>query len=162
MSETLPSPERAAGGSNNGEARLKLGLWITALGWGLFLLGLRPEWFGLARAPGVGLVQLLVLSIGWLIFCAGGYWSVASMWPKGRPLPLRADIGARLMATGAVLVVMAALADVFGLGSHPWPLPPSFGPWQRAGLLLGMGVDFVGFLLMWPPRENGAPSHEDG
>ena len=100
----------------------------------------------------MGLVQLIVLSIGWLIFCAGGYWAAVAMWPKGQPLPLRADMGARLIATGAVLVVLAALADVFGLGSHPWPLHPSFGPWQRAGVLAGMAIDLIGFLLMWPPK----------
>ena len=137
----------------NGEARQRLGLSLTFIGWSVVLLGLRPEWFGLARAPGMGLVQLIVLSLGWLLFCAGGYWAIAAMWPKGRPLPLRADLGARLIATGAVLVVLAALADVFGLGSHPWPLHPSFGTWQRAGVLAGMAVDLVGFMLMWPPKE---------
>lgn len=143
--------------NGNGDARLKLGLLVTLVGWGIFLVAMRPQWFGLERAPGVGLVQLLTLSLGWLIFAAGVYWSIAAMWPKGQPWPLRADIGARLLATGAVLVVLAALADVFGLGSHPWPLKPSFGPWQQAGVLIGQGVGFVGILLMWPPKDNPPP-----
>lgn len=141
----------------NGEARLILGLLVALVGWALYLVGMRPQWFGLERAPGVGLVQLLILSVGWVIFAAGAYWSIAAMWPKGQPWPLRADIGARLLATGTVLVVLAALADVFGLGSHPWPLTPSFGPWQQAGVLIGQGVGFLGVLLMWPPKDTSPP-----
>ena len=144
--------------SGNGEARaalIYLGLAVTALGWLTYLVGLKPEWLGLARAPGVGVLQSLVIALGWVIFSAGEYWALRAMWPRARELPLRADVGARLIATSAVVVVIAALADVLGLGSHPWPLSPSFGPWQRAGLLLGMAVDLLGVLLMYPP-EDGA------
>ncbi len=139
--------------NGNGDARLALGLIVALAGWGLYLLAMKPQWFGLERAPGIGLVQLITLSVGWVIFSAGAYWSIAAMWPRRRPWPLRADIGARLLATGTVLVVLAALADVFGLGSHPWPLTPSFGPWQQAGVLIGQGLGLIGVLLMWPPKK---------
>lgn len=139
----------------NGRAtQVYLGLGVTALGWLTYLVGLKPEWLGLARAPGVGVLQSLVMALGWVVFSAGEYWALRAMWPRSRELPLQADVGARLIATSAVMVVIAALADVLGLGSHPWPLPPSFGPWQRAGLLLGMAVDLLGVLLMYPPRDN--------
>lgn len=149
----MSEQERPDKTATNGELRWRLGLALAGVGWGVYLLGIRPNWFGLETAPGIGLVQTMVFVAGWLIFCLGAGVAGLAFWPQGDELPWRADIGVRLIATGALIVVVAALADVFGFGSHPWPERPSFGPWQRAGMLLGMAVTLVGVLALWPPHQ---------
>ncbi|NJN79521.1 MAG: hypothetical protein HC797_03115 [Anaerolineales bacterium] len=60
------------------------------------------------------------------------------------------DIGSRLVSTGYVFTVFAGLADIFGMGSHPFPQVPYFGPWQATGVLIGQGIIALGFLLLIP------------
>jgi hypothetical protein len=46
------------------------------------------------------------------------------------------------------------MADVFGFGTQPLPEIPYFGVWQEAGVLAGMAVIGVGFLLLIPYRRS--------
>lgn len=127
------------------------GMIITVVGFITFLIGTSPELFGLDRSPVIGFVQITVFLIGLAIICIGGYISLLSMW-NGRPRTISADIGLRLIATGYVMAVASGMADVFGFGSQPWPLIPSFGRWQSRGVLIGEAIIAIGFLLMLPPR----------
>jgi hypothetical protein len=127
------------------------GMVITVVGFVVFLMGTSPELFGLDRSPVIGFVQITVFLIGLAVICMGGYISLLSIW-RGRPRTISADIGLRLVATGYVISVASGMADVFGFGSQPWPLIPSFGRWQSRGVLLGEVVIAIGFLLMLPPR----------
>jgi hypothetical protein len=61
-----------------------------------------------------------------------------------------ADFGQRLVATGYVIAVATAFADLLGFGTQPLPEIPCFGPWQERGVLLSELVIMVGFLLFIP------------
>jgi hypothetical protein len=42
------------------------------------------------------------------------------------------------------------MADVFGMGSHGYPVLAFFGPWQAAGLQIGESLIAAGFILLLP------------
>jgi hypothetical protein len=115
----------------------------------MFALGAEPSLFGLDRSPVIGFVQLAVMLIGLGFICLGGYVCLSSLWNGGgKSIP--ADIGQRLVATGYVIAVSAGMADIFGFGSQQWPVVPKFGYWQAIGVLVGMAMIGVGFLLLIP------------
>jgi len=128
-----------------------VGMVITVLGFIIFLMGTSPQLFNLDRSPVIGFVQISVFLFGLAIICIGGYISLISMWNR-QPRTIGADIGIRLIATGYVIAVASGLADVFGIGSQPWPSIPSFGHWQSRGVLIGEAVIALGFFLLLPPR----------
>jgi hypothetical protein len=101
----------------------------------------------------IGFVQIAVFLTGLGIICLGGYITMASLWGE-RERTLAADIGLRLVATGYVVAVISGMADVFGVGTQPWPQIPFFGAWQTTGVIIGQSIIAIGFLLMIPPRED--------
>ena len=159
MSDLLPkTPEQVEPGKTGSQAqatgtilgrRVQVGLAITLAGFLIFLLGLRPAWFGMATRPGVGFIKISVFLIGLGVICIGGYLSLAALWKPGTH-SIPADIGLRLVATGYLIVVFSGMADVFGFGSEPSPMVPFFGPWQARGVEMGEIVIAVGFLLLIP------------
>jgi hypothetical protein len=60
----------------------------------------------------------------------------------------------RLVATGFVVAVFTGMADVFGMGSHPLPGAPYFGPWQSGGVIIGQVMIAIGLLMMIPYRQS--------
>ncbi len=131
--------------------RARVGLSITLAGFLIFLVGARPGLFGIDRSPVIGFVQIAVFLVGLAVICIGGYLSLRSLWME-HPLSISADVGQRMVATGYVIAVFAGMADIFGMGSHPLPGVPYFGPWQARGVELGMAIIAIGFLLMLPGR----------
>ena len=144
-----PTPEVPTRPLRYWHRRARTGLAITLVGFLIFLLGARPGLFGLDRSPVIGFVQIAVLLIGLAIICIGGYISLLSLW-KERPASIAADIGKRMVATGYVIAVFAGMADIFGLGSHPLPGVPYFGPLQALGVEIGEAFIAIGFLLLLP------------
>jgi hypothetical protein len=132
-------------------SQMHLGLSLALVGFFLFTLGAKPEFYGLDRSPVVGFVQITVFLLGLGIICLGGYASLSSLW-QGQRRTLAADIGLRLVATGYVISFVSGLADVFGMGNQPWPEVPFFGRWQATGVIVGQVVIAIGFVLMIPPR----------
>ena len=135
----------------NGRFRIRLGLALTIIGFFIFVLGADPGLFHLDRSPVTGFVQISVFLFGLFVICVSGYITLNSLW-NGKQKTITADIGLRLVATGYVIAFMSGFADVFGLGSHPLPDLPDFGPLQAIGVMIGQGVIAVGFLLLIPPR----------
>jgi hypothetical protein len=131
--------------------RIQIALSVTFFGFLVFLIGARPDVFGLNRSPILGFVQIAVFEVGLAIMCIGGYISMVSLWKK-QPLSIAADIGARMVATGYLVAIFTGMADMFGLGSHLPPNLPYFGVWQQAGVMFGMFVIVIGFLLLLPFR----------
>ncbi len=124
--------------------------WVGMLvGMFIFLLGAKPEWLHLDRSEVVGFVQIAVFLIGLAILCISGYVGILSLWGK-RERSIASDIGFRLVSTGYVLAVFSGMADVFGMGTQPFPKVPFFGPWQAMGVELGEGLIALGFLMMLP------------
>ena len=129
--------------------RVRAGLFITLLGFFIFIVGAKPDWLGWDRSPVVGFVQIAVFLVGLAIICLGGYIGLLALWGGGQR-SIAADIGLRMVSTGYVVSAFAGMADVFGMGAHPLPDVPYFGPVQATGVLLGEIVIAVGFLLLIP------------
>ncbi len=149
MTETVsPSPEFLSDKIPS-RLRVRTGLFMVLFGLLVFLIGARPSIFGLDRSPVVGFVQIAVFEVGLAIICIGGYVALMAFWKNGeRTIP--AEVGSRLVVTGYVVAVFSGMADVFGLGSHPFPKVPFFGPWQAVGVQIGEVVIAIGFLLLVP------------
>jgi hypothetical protein len=129
--------------------RIRIGLFVTVAGFFIFIVGAKPDWLGWDRSPVVGFVQIAVFLVGLAIICLGGYIGLLALWGSSQR-SIAADIGLRLVSTGYVISVFAGMADVFGMGTHPLPGIPYFGPVQATGVVLGEIVIGIGFLLLIP------------
>ena len=129
--------------------RVQIGLGLVFLGIVTFLIGAKPQVFGLDRSPVIGFVQIAVFIIGLGIICVGGYISLSALW-NGAPKTIASDIGQRLVSTGFVVAVACGMADIFGFGSEIPPNIPTFGIWQTTGVLFGEIVIGIGFFLLIP------------
>ncbi len=130
--------------------RIQLGIIIAVGGFLILMVGTRPDLFLLDRSPVLGFVQIAVMLVGLAAICIGGYICLGGLW-KGCTPSIAAELGARIISTGYIIIVFAGLADIFGLGSHPYPeFIPYFGEWQARGVQIGEGLIAVGFLLMLP------------
>ncbi len=141
LTRSTLSPEPASG------ARMRVGLVVTLGGLFVFIVGAKPDWFGLSHSAGVGFVKISVFLLGLGIICLGGAIALLALWPESER-SIFADIGMRLVATGYVISIFSGLADVVGFGSQPLPGTPYFGPIQAAGVFIGQVVIAVGFLMM--------------
>jgi hypothetical protein len=134
--------------------RIRLGLIVLILGYLMFVLGVDPAFFGMDRSTVFGFVQITVFLVGLALICIGGYVIINALW-NSRQKSILADIGIRLVATGYVIAVASGLADIFGLGSHPFPNIPSFGGVQIIGVILGEATIMLGFIITIPdPRKS--------
>jgi hypothetical protein len=129
--------------------RIQVGLTVTLFGFFVFLLGIRPDVFGLDRSPVIGFVQVAVFLIGLAILCIGGYISLMALWKHETPTIL-ADFGLRIVTTGYVVCVFTGMADVFGFGTDPLPSVPYFGPLQAIGVQIGQYLIAIGLLMLIP------------
>ncbi len=154
MSDTIQNNSRSMNDSGSfqktlSRPRIRAGLFITLAGFFIFIVGAKPDWLGWDRSPVVGFVQIAVFLVGLAIICMGGYVGLLALWGNSQR-SIAADIGLRLVSTGYVISVFAGMADVFGMGTHPLPNVPYFGPVQATGVVLGEIVIAVGFLLLIP------------
>lgn len=136
--------------------RIRLGLILLFVGLVLFALGADPAIFGMDRSSVTGFISITVFLIGLAILCIGGYIAINALW-NGEQKSILADIGIRIVATGYVIAVSSALADIFGLGSHPFPNIPSFGGVQVIGVVLGQITIILGFILFSPNYRRPKP-----
>jgi hypothetical protein len=144
----------------NGKLRLSFGLALAITGWLIFILGVYPAIFGLDRSPVVGFVQIAVFLVGLALLCVGGNFTLSTLWGD-REKSIAADIGYRMVATGYLIAAVSGLADVFGFGSQPFPSVPYFGQYQATGVLIGLFMIILGFLLLIPyPAEKQNPIEE--
>lgn len=128
---------------------VRVGLNLTLIGFLVFTLGAKPEWFGMDRSPVVGFVQIVIFVVGLGVLSLGGYIGLIALWGN-EERSIAADIGLRLVATGYVLAVFTGMADLFGMGTQPLPNVPFFGPLQALGMELGEAVIAIGFLITIP------------
>jgi hypothetical protein len=138
----------------SGRNKRNFGLFFALAGFFMFLVGAQPSMFGLDISPITGFIQISVFTIGLGIMCLGGFWCLSSLW-NGSPKSIVADIGLRLVATGYLISFSSALADLVGFGSQA--TSPTFGDWQKLGVILGQAVIAVGFILMLPFGQEGRP-----
>lgn len=130
--------------------RIQFGLIVTVGGFLVFLIGLRPDFFLLDRSPVLGFIQIAVMLVGLAVMCVGGYICVSALW-IGRKFSIAAELGVRVISTGFIIAVFSGFADIFGLGSHPYPeFIPYFGEWQARGFQIAEGFIAIGILMMLP------------
>ncbi len=129
--------------------RIRFSLITVGIGFLIFVIGAKPNWFGLNRVAVVGFVQIIVFLVGLALICLGGYIGLSALWGKTER-SIVADIGLRLVSTGYVITVFTGMADVFGMGAQPVTVDPYFGPWQAAGVVIGQIVIAIGFLMLIP------------
>ena len=134
--------------------RIQFGLIIAVGGFLILLVGAKPELFNLDRSPVLGFIQISVMLVGLAFLCLGGYLCLKCFW-KGQCPSIAADIGVRVISTGYVVALFSGLADIFGLGSHPYPeFIPYFGEWQARGVQIGEGFIAIGMLMLLPYSKN--------
>jgi len=133
--------------------RVRFGLVTALIGFALLVLGTKPGWFGWDNSPAVGFVQIFAMLLGLGVLSLGGFVALLGLWGNS-PRTIVADIGMRLVATGFVISVFAALADLFGMGTEIGVTLMHFGLLQARGIVVGQFVIAVGFLLMIPFRAN--------
>jgi hypothetical protein len=97
----------------------------------------------------IGIVQTTDFLIGLALIGIGGFMGMNALW-AGHQKSIPADIGMRLVATGYVIALFSGMADVFGMGSHPLPGVPFFGPWQQMGVEIGEIVMVIGLAMLTP------------
>jgi len=129
--------------------RKRTGIGVALIGMLIFLLGAKPDWFGMDRSPVVGFIQIAVFLSGLGLIGLGGYFAMEGLW-RERPKLVVTEIGARLVGTGYVIALASGMADVLGLGTRPLPAVPFFGYWQGRGVLIGQVVMLIGFVMMSP------------
>ena len=130
--------------------RIQFGLILSIGGFLVFLVGVRPDIFLLDRSPVLGFVQIAVMLAGLAVMCIGGYTCASSLW-KGRKASIAAELGVRVISTGYIIAVFSGFADIFGLGSHPYPeFIPYFGVWQARGFQIAEAFIAIGILMMLP------------
>jgi hypothetical protein len=120
----------------------QISITLGALGIVITLIGLFPGIIGLETVQGVGVLQVLVILLGFSILFTGAYLFAKQVFYPGQPTTLAQDIGSRLTMTGLLIAAAAGLADVLGFGSH--------GAAENTRPLLGrlQAIVFVGGILL--------------
>jgi len=127
----------------------QVGIAIGVLGAVITLIGLFPTLTGFDPTPGIGIVQILTILVGFSLIIFGAFIFAQTTYYPGVKHTLIQQIGIRLSLTGLLGSAAAGLADVLGYGSNPPTATqrPVLGIYQAAGLIGGFVIAAVGVLL---------------
>lgn len=127
----------------------QFGIAIAAFGIVLALMGLFPSVTGINPAAGVGVVQFLMILVGFTLLDFGALMYVKFTFYVGRAANLTQQIGVRLAMTGLVLAGLVGMADFLGFGSHARTETTDvyFGQFQALGLIGSLMVSALGVLI---------------
>ena len=145
----------------------QVGIAISVLGGVITIIGLFPSVLGIEPTPGIGILKIITVLVGFSVLIAGAFIFVQSAYYPGVKHNLAQQIGLRLSMTGLVIATATSLADVLGYGSHPIGLPgsrPTLGQWKAAGLVGGFLIASIGviiFALMGQPGQPDSTDHTD-
>lgn len=150
------------------ERYVQVSVTISGLGVMITLIGLFPGIAGLETVSGVGVLQVLVILLGFSLLFLGAYiFAKRALYP-GQPLTLAQDVGIRLTLTGLLIAAAAGLADVLGFGSHTVTptTRPLLGDLQAAAFIGGFLVASSGVVVFAlfgpPPPDDGSPPDSNG
>jgi hypothetical protein len=140
---------------------------IGAFGVVIALIGLFPGIIGLETAEGVGVLQVLVILLGFSVLFISAYLFAKKAFYAGQPATLAQDIGIRLTMTGLLIAGAAGMADVLGFGSHPSTpdTRPMLGRLQAAVFIGGILLASSGvaiYALFGPPLDSDVSEAESG
>lgn len=128
----------------------QFGIAVSVLGAIITVMALFPGVTGLSPTPGVGLVQVFGILIGFMLLVAGALIYVRFAFYTGQESTLMQQIGTRLAFTGIVLVILASLADSLGFGSHGISDDSGeffLGRWQAVGIVGSYVMSCLGVLI---------------
>lgn len=126
--------------------QIRTTLSVLVIGLIAFIIGLRPDLFGLDRGLYIGFTQIVMILFGIGVMIVAAINAMKALWGCG-PKTLLVDIGTRTIATGYVICAFTALADAFGFGTNP---PPEvlLGTLQSRGVIIGLIIICIGLLMM--------------
>lgn len=134
----------------------QIGIAIGTLGAILMLMGLFPGVTGLDPTPGIGIIQLIVVLIGFANFIMGALLYIKYTFYAYHTANLTQLIGTRLAVTGVLLVGLFSLADALGFGSHSRQFSEQnfLGPLQIVGIISSYAMACIGVLVYALGGEN--------
>ena len=145
----------------------QLSIIIGTLGVVIALIGLFPGIAGLETTAGVGVLQVLVILLGFSVLFTGAYLFAKQTFYPGLPATLAQDVGIRLTLTGLLIAAAGGMADVLGFGSNPSTETsrPVLGNLQAMVFIGGILIASSGvviFALFGPaPRDTDHPDGAD-
>jgi len=142
---------------------VRFAIAVGLLGGIVLLIGLFPQLTGIEPTPGVGIVKISTILLGYSTFILGALIFVQSAFYPKRPHTLWQEIGVRLSLTGLVFSAFSAYADVLGYGSNP-PGPgqrPLLGIYQATGLVGGFLIAALGVLIFALSGDRTIPELRD-
>ena len=127
----------------------QVGIALGALGAMICFMGLFPGVTGAETTAGIGLVQVLMVLVGYGCLIMGALIYLKCTFFLGVPTQLSQQIGLRLAITGILFAAMAGLADIVGLGTHIRGDASDlfFGQLQMVGILASFGLSSLGVLV---------------
>lgn len=127
----------------------QVGIAFCALGIMTALMGLFPGITGVDETPGIGVVQVFMLLIGYALMTFGGLIYVKFTFYFGIQSTLTQQIGIRLMLTGLLFAAISGLSDILGFGSHVRTDTTDifFGGLQGIGIIASLTISSFGILV---------------
>jgi len=127
----------------------QVGIALGALGVMIAIMGLFPSLTGVEETPGIGVVQVFMVLIGYGMLIFGAIIYVKFTFYLGEASTLTQQIGIRLALTGLLFAALAGLSDILGFGSHLRTDTSDifFGELQAFGILASFAVSSLGVLI---------------
>lgn len=127
----------------------QFGIVLGALGFVLLVIGLFPGLVGRLPNPGVGLIQLILILVGFSLLVFGALLYVKFTFYSTVPSNLTQQIGSRLGLTGIVFATISGLADILGFGSSVGIAAGDvvIGQLQIAGIIGSFFLSALGVLI---------------
>ena len=127
----------------------QVGIALGALGGMICFMGLFPGVTGAEPTAGIGLVQVVMVLIGYTLLILGGITYLKFTFFLEVPANLVQQIGTRLALTGILFATLSGMADILGFGTHIRDETGDlyFGQLQLIGILASFVVSSVGVLV---------------
>lgn len=127
----------------------QVGIALSALGGMICFMGLFPGVTGAVPTVGIGLVQVVMVLIGYTLLIFGALTYLKFTFFLDVSVNLVQNIGTRLALTGVLFATLAGMADILGFGSHIRDDTSElyFGQLQMIGILASFGLSSFGVLV---------------
>jgi len=127
----------------------QVGIALGALGVMLCFMGLFPGVTGVEPTAGIGLVQVVMVLMGYSLLILGALVYLKYTFYLEVPSTLVQQIGTRLALTGILFAALSGLADILGFGTHIRDdlIDIFFGQLQMVGILASFGLSSFGVLV---------------
>ena len=127
----------------------QVGIALGALGGMICFMGLFPGVTGAEPTVGIGLVQVVMVLIGYTLLILGALTYLKFTFFLEAPANLVQNIGTRLALTGILFATLSGMADILGFGTHIRDGAGDlyFGRLQMIGILASFGLSSFGVLV---------------